>query len=95
MDYLYIIYNKTTNKFYTGETHNINERLQKHNNHDYDNSFTKIATDWKLVLQFNCNDRKSALFLEQFIKKMKSRKFIEKIIIDPEILQQILLKDIN
>ena len=95
MHYLYIIYSKTTNKFYTGETHDIEERLQKHNNHDYDNSFTKIATDWKLVLQFNCNDRKSALFLEQFIKKMKSRKFIEKIIIEPEILQQILLKDIH
>ena len=95
MHYLYIIYSETTNKFYTGETHDVEERLQKHNNHDYDNSFTKIATDWKLVLQFNCTDRKSALFLEQFIKKMKSRKFIEKIIIDPGILQQILLKNIN
>ena len=95
MHYLYIIYSKTTDRFYTGETHDIDERLHKHNNHDYDNSFTKIANDWKLVLQFNCNDRKSALFLEQFIKKMKSRKFIEKIIINPLILQQILMKNID
>ncbi len=92
MHYLYIIYSKTADKFYIGETHNLEERLQKHNEHSYNNSFTKIASDWKLVLQFNCINRDNALFLEQFIKRMKSRKFIEKIIAQPNILTDILAK---
>ncbi|MGG7035029.1 MAG: GIY-YIG nuclease family protein [Flavobacterium sp.] len=50
MHYLYIIYSKTADKFYIGETQNLEERLQKHNEHLYNNSFTKIASDWKLVL---------------------------------------------
>ncbi|MGG7034698.1 MAG: GIY-YIG nuclease family protein [Flavobacterium sp.] len=92
MHYLYIIYSKTADKFYIGETQNLEERLQKHNEHLYNNSFTKIASDWKLVLQFNCINRDNALFLEQFIKRMKSRKFIEKIISQPNILNEILTK---
>ncbi len=92
MHYLYIIYSKTADKFYIGETQNLEERLQKHNEHLYNNSFTKIASDWKLVLQFNCINRDNALFLEQFIKRMKSRKFIEKIIAQPNILTDILAK---
>ena len=90
MHYLYIIHSKSTDKFYIGETHNIAERLQKHNEHSYTNSFTKIASDWKLALQFDCVNRDNALLLERFIKKMKSRKFIEKIIAQPNILQDIL-----
>ena len=92
MHYLYIIYSKTADKFYIGETHDLEERLQKHNEHSYDNSFTKIAPDWKLVLQFDCINRNHALFLEQFIKRMKSRKFIEKIVSQPNILIDILSK---
>jgi len=92
MHYLYIIYSKIADKFYIGETHDVEERLQKHNEHAYNNSFTKTASDWESVLQFDCIDRKNALFLEQFIKRMKSRKFIEKIISQPTMLNDILAK---
>ena len=95
MHYLYIINSQSVDKYYIGETHNIEERLEKHNNHNYDNSFTKIASDWKLVLKFDCNNRTNALFLEQFIKRMKSKKFIEKVILDPKILNDILSKNIK
>jgi putative endonuclease len=44
------------------------------------------------VLTFECNDRNSTLYLERFIKKMKSKVFIEKIIQNPEILSDILSK---
>jgi putative endonuclease len=90
--FLYIVYSITSTKYYVGETHNIQERIQKHNEHEYANSFSKIANDWELVLTFECNDRNSALYLERFIKKMKSKIFIEKIIQNPEILSDILSK---
>lgn len=90
--FLYILHSKVANIYYTGETHDLKERASKHNNHSYQNSFTKIANDWELALTFECIDRSDALYLESFIKKMKSKIFIEKIILNPEILNDILSK---
>ena len=92
MHYLYIIYSKLSDKFYIRETHDLEERLEKHKNHTYDNSFTKIASDWILVLKLECNERKDALYLEQFIKRMKSKKFIDKVVNEPSIPADILSK---
>ena len=92
MHHLYILYSKSTTKYYIGETHNIEERILKHNQHSYSGSYTKIANDWEIVLLFNSSNKEEATFLEKFIKKMKSRIFIEKIIINPSILADILSK---
>ena len=92
MHYLYISYSNSANKYYVGETHNIDERIQKHNIHIYKNSYTKISNDWVIALTFDCNCKEDAIYLESFIKKMKSKKFIEKIILNPTILSDILLK---
>jgi putative endonuclease len=67
--FLYILYSKTSIKYYEGETHNIEERICKHNQHAYSNSFSKIANDWELVLSYECDDRDNALYFERFIKK--------------------------
>ncbi len=80
MHYLYIIFSKSLNKYYIGESHNIEERLEKHNNHTYKGAFTKIANDWYIVFSKKYNSKEDALFLEAFIKRMKSKKFIYKII---------------
>jgi len=90
--FLYILHSKLTNAYYTGETHNVEERILKHNNHSYQNSFTKITDDWELILVFECTDRSESLYFESFIKRMKSKVFIEKIIANPEILKDILSK---
>ncbi|PBJ13142.1 GIY-YIG nuclease superfamily protein [Flavobacterium sp. ACN6] len=92
MHYLYILYSKSSEKFYIGETSDITERISKHRDHFYTNSFTKIANDWEVVLSFICNDRDEALYLEKFIKRMKSKIFNNKIIADPSILKDILNK---
>ena len=93
MHFVYIIYSKEANKYYVGETDNIELRLSKHNNHLYPDSFTKIAEDWKVVLLFNCVSRAQAIRLEQFIKKMKSKVFIQKVITNPSILEDIISKN--
>jgi putative endonuclease len=92
MHYLYILYSKSANKFYIGETHDIEDRISKHNIHSYSGSFTKIANDWKSVMTFNCTNKEQAVYLEKFIKRMKSRSFIEKIILNPSILEDIISK---
>ena len=90
MHFLYIIYSKSVDKYYSGETDNVEIRLKKHIENTYDGSFTKIASDWELKLAFECKVRSEALFLESFIKRMKSRKFIRKIISNTYILTDIL-----
>jgi putative endonuclease len=46
--------------------------------------------DWIIKLEFKTRTRDEAIFLERFIKKMKSKKFIEKIISKPAIFTEIL-----
>ncbi|MBZ9652162.1 GIY-YIG nuclease family protein [Psychroflexus montanilacus] len=90
MHFLYIIYSKQKDKFYVGETSDADFRVNLHNQHQFKGAFTKIADDWKLVLSFQCQSKNDAILLEKFIKRMKSRKFIKKIIEQPEILKDIL-----
>ena len=92
MHFLYIIYSKKVNKYYIGETSNPENRLKQHNEHYFKANFTKAASDWEIVLSFQCNTREDDVFLERFIKKMKSRRFIEKVIQNPKILNDILKK---
>ncbi|NNT70684.1 GIY-YIG nuclease family protein [Flavobacterium sp. IMCC34852] len=93
MHFLYIIYSSSVNKFYVGETDEMDKRLLKHNKHLYEGSFTKIAEDWKVILLFECISKDQAVRLEKFIKRMKSKVFIEKAIANPEILADIILKN--
>jgi len=90
MHFLYIVYSKKIDKFYVGETQNLENRILQHNSHYFSKNFTKAADDWKIVLHFKLANREEALFLEKFIKRMKSRVFIKKIIDSPEILKNIL-----
>ena len=78
MHYLYIIYSKSKNRYYVGESVNPDERLIAHNNHKYSLSYTKIANDWKIVLSYPFEKKEQALKAEKFIKKMKSKQFLKK-----------------
>ncbi|SEP75637.1 GIY-YIG nuclease family protein [Flavobacterium urocaniciphilum] len=90
--FLYILYSSSTNKFYIGETSDVTFRLNLHNTHEFKGSFTKIASDWEIKLSFENEQKSNILYLEKFIKKMKSKVFIQKIIENPEILNDILSK---
>ena len=92
MHYLYIIYSESINRYYIGESPDAEIRLGQHNNHYFNTNFTNAANDWKFSLKYRCQNREQALFLEKFIKRMKSRVFIQKIIENPEILSEILKK---
>jgi putative endonuclease len=90
MHFFYIIYSERINRYYVGETHNMDIRLGMHQTKYYPKSFTSKSNDWQLKILFEVLTREEALFLESFIKRMKSRNFIEKIIKNPEMLEEIL-----
>ena len=75
-----------------GESPNLAIRLEQHNQHHFKKNFTKAAKDWKVVLCKKCKSKEDAIYLERFIKRMKSKKFIQKVIEDPKILDDILRK---
>ncbi len=75
----YIIYSGTLNKFYTGHTSDINKRLNDHNSGI--SKFTSKAKDWRLRYTENFSTRTEAKNRENEIKKKKSRKYIEWLII--------------
>ena len=77
-------------KYYTGETNNVPERIRIHNSHKNIKAFTKAASDWESKLIFKCETKNDAVYLERYIKRMKSRIFIEKVVDHPEILTDIL-----
>jgi putative endonuclease len=47
MHFLYIIYSPKTDKFYVGETTNVDKRLEVHNSHTFNRAFTKGAENIK------------------------------------------------
>ena len=93
MHYLYILHSKKLNKYYIGETHDVNLRLEQHNEGFYDkNSFTKKGQPWKLTFQLECRNKKQAQKIEQHIKKMKSKKYIQNLMQYQEIQEKLLHK---
>jgi len=90
LHFLYIIYSKKINRYYIGETPDVTIRINLHNQHYFKRNFTKASSDWELRLSFECETKSEALFLEKFIKRMKSKVFIKKTIKNPLILVDIL-----
>ena len=87
---VYIIYSNKTDKYYIGTTDDFNKRLEEHNNAFYPNAYTRKGEPWILKKCFYCEFSKEAYFMERFIKRMKSRDFIEKIINDPSLFYEIM-----
>ena len=87
-----MLHSNTLDKFYIGETPDIENRRNQHVNHHFAKNYTKAADDWIVVLTKECHSKEEAIFLEKFIKKMKSKKFTLRLIDKPEILNNILEK---
>jgi len=90
--YTYIIYSSLIDKYYVGETENISDRMVQHNSKFYPNSFTLSAGDWELFLLIQFETRSQARKFETFVKRMKSRKFIESLKSDEIKLNDLLRK---
>jgi putative endonuclease len=92
MYFLYIIYSAKLDRYYTGITHDVELRLQRHNNDYYNNKWTAKGKPWTLFLSIPCADKTQAAAIEQHIKKMKSKKYIQNLIRYPEIIQKLKVK---
>jgi putative endonuclease len=87
--YVYILYSQKLNRYYIGTTDDPSRRLLEHNTQKHKDAYTCKGIPWELMLSYACKTSKSAYDLERFIKRMKSRVFIEKVINTPSILVDI------
>jgi len=90
MYFVYVIYSEKLNRFYTGTTDDLDHRIAQHNSAFYPNSFTSKGIPWELKVFFSFENNKTAIDAEKFIKRMKSKIFIENIIKKPELLTEII-----
>jgi len=78
MFYLYIIQSIKDGSYYIGSTESIVKRLNEHN---FGNTrYTKNKRPWKLVYQDEYMTRSEAVIREKYLKRMKSKKYIENLI---------------
>ncbi|RPH32934.1 MAG: GIY-YIG nuclease family protein [Bacteroidales bacterium] len=81
MFYIYILYSEALDRYYIGSTNDVARRLNEHNNPRRRTKYTAKSSDWRLVLENSAGKTRSeAVLLERYIKKQKSRKFIEDLI---------------
>jgi putative endonuclease len=81
MFYIYILYSSKHDKYYVGYTSNPALRILQHNEQMKFNTFTAKYRPWEFAAIFEIGeDEKLAIKMERFIKKQKSRTFIEKLI---------------
>ncbi len=79
----YILYSKSKDRYYIGSTSvGVELRLTRHNE-GWTRS-TKFGIPWEVNYIKSFDSNTEALKFERFIKKQKSRGFIEKLIISKE-----------
>ena len=75
MHYVYIIQAGANGSYYVGSTHNVKERLKRHN--EGRSPYTKSKGNWQLVYVEEFETSSEAVAREKEIKGKKSRKYIE------------------
>jgi len=76
--WLYILWSESAQRYYVGQTTDVEQRLAAHNSGR--SRWSKRGVPWQLVFKKECADRSGARRLESFIKRQKSRRFIEDVI---------------
>ena len=93
MYYVYIIYSPSHDKYYVGQTQDVNQRLLEQNELS-EGSYTSKYRPWELRLSLPVPTRSSAIRLEAHIKGKKRRSFIEVLLSDVA-LQDRLIKEFS
>jgi len=79
--YVYVLQCLSTERFYVGATEDLSIRLAQHNDASANPSrWTRSGGPWSLVFQKKYASKRSALRAERYMKKMKSREFLRKLI---------------
>ncbi len=75
---VYIIQSQKNNRFYIGQTKDINDRLKRHNNGE--SLATKSGIPWKLIHLEKFDNRPKAVKRERYLKSLKNKNYLKSLI---------------
>ncbi len=78
MFYIYILYSEKYNKYYIGQTDNLEFRIQRHNAGLVKS--TKPFIPWELKYYEKYETRSEAMAREKFLKKQRNKEFYKRLI---------------
>ena len=89
----YILYSKSIDSYYIGSCKNLEDRLKEHSDKLFSQSFTaNQASDWELFISIDELEYSQARKIENHIKRMKSKKYIQNLKEYPEMIEKLKLK---
>ena len=74
MYFTYILYSQTLGKYYTGQTQDLERRLEEHNRGK--TKFLDLGKPWVIVYCRGFADRSGAVALEKQVKKRGAKRFL-------------------
>ena len=80
MYYVYILYSQRKNKYYVGQTNDLERRLLQHNSSQVIS--TKFGVPWILKHFFEFEERAASVQLEKKIKKRGAKRYLQDMFID-------------
>jgi putative endonuclease len=87
---VYVLYSKKIDAYYIGSCHDLDGRLLEHTQKRYKSSFTVRADDWELFLKIEDLNFQQARNIEAHVKRMKSREYLQNLILYPEIINKLI-----
>lgn len=83
--YVYILESISSKRFYIGYTHDISQRLNRHNSKR--EKSTKANAPWKIIFYKSFENRKEAMRYEKYLKSIKKRVYISRLVASSENLK--------
>jgi putative endonuclease len=77
---VYAIYNETADKYYIGQTKDLEVRLNLHNTKTFRGYTSRFDGLWKVIYSEEVSTRSEALLREKQLKSYQGRQFIKKYI---------------
>jgi putative endonuclease len=92
MPFCYILYSSSIDRFQIGNCHDLTGHYKNHLDKFYPNSYTTKADDWGIFYSAELDTITAAIRFEKYIKKMKSRKYIQEHKSSPQLGLNLKLK---
>lgn len=90
MTTVYIIYSRSTDKFYAGTCRNFEMQLIQHQKKHFKKPFTTEATDWRKYFLFEGLPEDTANRVLKHVKKNKSREYFDSLRNDPAVSESLI-----
>ena len=87
---VYILYSVKLGKHYIGSCNNLEQRIKEHQDKFFEDAFTSRADDWELLFSICDLKYDQARKIEKHIKKMKSVKYIHKLVLYKDISEKLI-----